>query len=250
MGTHPPRLSTHMKIRIPISFIAIVGLMTLAFQSPQAAAQTEADRQNPVSPTPTVPDTGTGGPKAVELDPKIPQAEPTGKMDAVPRTHLTIPEIIEGAMDFTTLAGALRAAGLSDRLKADGPYTLLAPDNDAFAALPEGVFPMLMEPDNVELLRKILTYHVIPRKVTTAELIPGNHESSQGEPLTIVGRAKGEMTIQGAKFGISDVMAKNGVIHSVKTVLIPPTITIEDFSPAGTGSDTVTETETVLEADE
>ncbi len=66
------------------------------------------------------------------------EIDAVSKMGVVIRTGLTIPEIVAGAMDFTTLAGALRAAGLEDKLKADGPFTLLAPDNDAFAAMPEG----------------------------------------------------------------------------------------------------------------
>jgi uncharacterized surface protein with fasciclin (FAS1) repeats len=238
-----------MKPHLPIHLIAIVGMMASFLPSRHASAQAGTDATNPEPPAPTaptVPSTGTGGPKPVDLDPKIPQAEPTGKTEEVPGTGLAIPEIVAGAIDYTSLAGALRAAGLSDRLRADGPFTLLAPDNNAFAALPEGVLPMLMKPENVEILRKILTYHIIPRKITIADLTPGTHLSSQGEALTVVGGAEGKLTIQGAGFGRTDVMAKNGVIHNVKAVLIPPTMTIEDFTPGETQETAVAEENEVV----
>lgn len=202
--------------------IAAIGIMTAMIPLHQAAAQGAS----------TVPDKGTGGPEAVDLKPKLAQAEPTEKMSAAVRTDLTIPEIVAGAMDFTTLSGALRAAGLADRLKADGSYTLIAPDNDAFAALPDGVLTTLMKPENVEALRKILTYHIIPKKLEAGKLVPGDYKTSAGESLTVTGHAEGEVSIQGAGFGITDVMAKNGVIHVVKAVLVPPTVDIGDYMPA------------------
>ena len=210
---------------------AAIGMMIGMLQLHQVFAQGDVPIPLEPNPVPTVPEKGVGGPEAVDLDPKLPQAEPT-KMGAVVRTDLTIPEIVAGAMDFTTLAGALRAAGLEERLKADGPLTLLAPDNDAFAAMPEGVLPVLMKPENLDLLRKILTYHIIPKKLKAEELVPANYVTSEGEALIVTGRAKGEMAVQGVGFGLTDVMAKNGVIHVVKAVLIPPSVKIEDYVPA------------------
>ncbi len=156
---------------------------------------------NPQRPRRPCPPTGLGGPKAVDLDPKMAQAGTAENLGKVQRTDLTIAEIVPGAMDFTTLAGALRAAKLEDQLKLDGPFTLLAPDNEAFAALPQGVLRVLLLPENSDVLRKILTYHIIPQKLTSSEILPGEFVTSQGEPLTVVGRAEGKATIQGAGFG-------------------------------------------------
>jgi uncharacterized surface protein with fasciclin (FAS1) repeats len=154
------------------------------------------------------------------------------KTGAGSRADLSIPEIVAGAMEYTTLAAALKTAGLTEQLEADGPFTLFAPNNDAFAALPEGVLTMLMKPANIEILRRILTFHILPKKVTATELKPGKYGSSEGSELTVAGHAEGKLTIQGSGFGITDVMAKNGVIHVVKAVLIPPKIKIEDYKPA------------------
>jgi uncharacterized surface protein with fasciclin (FAS1) repeats len=226
-------------MKTPLPTITAIGMMAALTPLHQASAQGEPGAPTPVMPSPaagpdavapTVPERGAGGPEAVELDPEMTQSKPTGKMGAVPQTDLTIPEIVAGAADFTTLAGALKAAGLNESLKADGPFTLLAPDNEAFAALPEGVLPVLMKPGNVELLRKILTYHVIPKKVTATEMAAGNYISSLGEPITVDGGAEGELTIQEAGFGTTDVMAENGVIHAIGKVLIPPSVNIGEYS--------------------
>lgn len=202
--------------------IAAIGIMTAMIPLHQAAAQGAL----------TVPDKGTGGPEAVDLKPKLTQADPTEKIGAVVRTDLTIPEIVSGAVDFTTLSGALQAAGLEEKLKAEGPFTLIAPNNDAFAALPKGVLTALMKPENVEALRKVLTYHVIPKKLKADEMVPGDYTTSGGEILTVSGHANDMVSIQESGFGVTDVMAKNGVIHAVDSVLVPPTVNIEDYIPA------------------
>lgn len=179
---------------------------------------------------PTVPEKGVGGPEAVDLGTTQPKSN--GKTETAPRKDLTISEIVSGAVDFTTFATALRSTGLDERLKEDGSITLLAPDNDAFAALPEGVLQLLMKPESRDILTKILTYHIIPKKLASSEIIPGDYKTSQGENLTVVVGTAGKATIQGATFGSSDIVAKNGLIHVVKAVLIPPTINIEDYKPA------------------
>ena len=187
---------------------------------------------SPSSPKPpTVPGTGVGGPDAVELG--KPKADSIGEEGAIRRDAVPLAEIVAGAENFTTLAGAIRAAGLEERLKQEGPITVLAPDNNAFTSLPEGVLPLLMKPENQNLLKTILTYHLIPRKVGSSELVPGAYVTVQGEPLSVVGGSEGKMTIQGASFGTTDVKAKNGVLHVVRAVLIPPSISIEDLRPAG-----------------
>lgn len=178
---------------------------------------------------PAVPLTGVGGASPVDLNPKIPQAEAVEASAKVPETDLSLADIIAGSEDFTTLTGALKAAGLTDTLKGKGPFTLLAPNNAAFQALPEGVLTMLLKPENRITLRKILAYHVIPSEIMSNELKPGAVDTMEGEPLVFVGKPEGVIVVQGAEFGLTDVNAQNGVIHVVKSVLVPPSIVIESI---------------------
>lgn len=124
---------------------------------------------------------------------------------------------------FTTLVAALEAAGLVETLKGDGPFTVFAPTDDAFAALPEGVLEKLLLPENVEVLRSILTYHVL------AELIPSNRvrlvpvATVQGEDIEVA-VASVAVTVNGANVVAADVVAGNGVIHAIDAVILPPTL--------------------------
>lgn len=124
---------------------------------------------------------------------------------------------------FTTLVAALEAAGLVETLKGDGPFTVFAPTDDAFAALPEGVLEKLLLPENVEVLRSILTYHVL------AESIPSNRvrlvpvATVQGEDIEVA-VASVAVTVNGANVVAADVVAGNGVIHAIDAVILPPTL--------------------------
>lgn len=177
-------------------------------------------------------DAGTA--QSVELNPKMIQAKPVKEGEKIPKTDLTIPEIVAGSEDFTTLMGAIKAAGLQATLGGDGPFTVLAPNNAAFAALPEGVLSMLLKPDNRTVLKKILSYHVLPVKMMAADFVPGDLATVEGESITVVGQPKGVVTFQGAKLGITDVNAKNGVIQVIDHVLIPPSVDIEGLAKPGT----------------
>lgn len=132
-----------------------------------------------------------------------------------------IVDIAAGNDDFSTLVAAVSAAGLVDTLKGDGPFTVFAPTNAAFAALPEGTVETLLKPENKDQLVKILTYHVVPGAVTSDQLI--------GQRLTVA-------TVQGQTVHIDgthgvrvnrstvttpDIIATNGVIHVIDSVLLP-----------------------------
>lgn len=146
--------------------------------------------------------------------------------------------IVENAVhskDHTTLVAAVKAAGLVDTLDSAGPFTVFAPTNEAFAKLPAGTVQNLVQPENKATLTKILTYHVVPGRLSAQDLMRMVHEGGgqatlktvQGETLTIVpgkgGKslfvedAKGDM----ARITISNVMQSNGVIHVVNQVLMP-----------------------------
>jgi uncharacterized surface protein with fasciclin (FAS1) repeats len=135
-------------------------------------------------------------------------------------------DIVEIALSdgrFKTLTSALKAAGLVDTLKGEGPFTVFAPTDEAFSKLPAGTLDKLLKPENKNDLVKILTYHVTPGKVVAADVMKLN-----GKEVTMVsgGKAKievknGSVYINGAKVIITDIMAKNGVIHVIDTVIMP-----------------------------
>jgi uncharacterized surface protein with fasciclin (FAS1) repeats len=116
---------------------------------------------------------------------------------------------------------AVKAAGLVDTLKGDGPFTVFAPTNEAFAKLPEGTLEMLLQPENKDKLVAILTYHVVPGKVMAAEVINLTKATTvQGQDLTIKAM-DGKVMIDNAMVTATDIEAKNGVIHVIDTVVIP-----------------------------
>lgn len=140
------------------------------------------------------------------------KAAETAKQDIV--------DVAAGAEDFSTLVAAVKAAGLVDTLKGDGPFTVFAPTNAAFAALPEGTVESLLKPENKEKLVKILTYHVVSGKVMAADVKAGEVATVQGGKATIK-VADGAVTIDDAKVVKTDIVASNGVIHVIDKVIMP-----------------------------
>jgi uncharacterized surface protein with fasciclin (FAS1) repeats len=146
----------------------------------------------------------------------------------------TIVENAVNSKDHTTLVAAVKAAGLADTLSGAGPFTVFAPTNKAFEALPKGTVDSLLKPENKAKLTSVLTYHVVPGKVTAADLAAkvkaGNGKATlttlQGGTLTVTDAGGGKLQIvdaKGNKAGVTipDVNQKNGVIHVVDTVLLP-----------------------------
>ena len=126
-----------------------------------------------------------------------------------------------GAGKFSTLVAAVKAAGLVDTLKGDGPFTVFAPTDEAFAKLPKGTVEDLLKPENKEKLTAILTYHVVPGKVMAAD-IKGKKEnvkSVQGGDLAV--DATDGVKINDATVVTADIAASNGVIHVIDTVVMP-----------------------------
>ncbi len=125
------------------------------------------------------------------------------------------------AGDFEILATALDAAGLVETLQGEGPFTVFAPTDEAFAALPEGTLETLLEEENLDQLTAILTYHVVPGMVTSEDIEPGEVETVEGSVLTIAVE-DGTVMVNDATVVTADVKASNGVIHVIDTVLLPP----------------------------
>ena len=131
-----------------------------------------------------------------------------------------IVDIAAGNDAFSTLVAAVTAADLVDTLKSDGPFTVFAPTNDAFAALPEGTVEDLLKPENKDQLTAVLTYHVVPGKVMSSDLSDGMMaETVQGGEVTI--GTEGGVTVDGANVVQADIEASNGVIHVIDGVILP-----------------------------
>ncbi|NNE81441.1 MAG: fasciclin domain-containing protein [Silicimonas sp.] len=132
-----------------------------------------------------------------------------------------IVDIAAGNEDFSTLVAAVQAAGLVDTLKSDGPFTVFAPTNAAFAALPEGTVETLLMPENKDQLVAVLTYHVVPGAVTSDALVGKrlSVETVQGQSVHVNG--KNGVRVNSANVTTADIIATNGVIHVIDKVLLP-----------------------------
>jgi uncharacterized surface protein with fasciclin (FAS1) repeats len=129
-----------------------------------------------------------------------------------------------GADNFKTLVAAVKSAGLVDTLKGEGPFTVMAPTDEAFAKLPEGTGESLLKPENKDKLVAILKYHVIPQKAMAADVIglDGKRvKTVEGSSATIAVK-DGTVTTDGAKVIKTDIECTNGVIHSIDRVILPP----------------------------
>lgn len=185
-------------------FRKLAGLCAALLILPVAVA---CDNQ----PTDTVVDTTVDPTEAVT---------PDVATDPVAAEGDTIVDVATANGSFNTLVAALQAADLAETLSEPGPYTVFAPTDEAFAALPEGVLDKLLLPENKEVLTQILTYHVVDGAVTAADLKTGMVPTLEGKDVDVVVDA-GAVTVNGATVVQPDVTASNGVIHVIDTVLIP-----------------------------
>ncbi len=133
----------------------------------------------------------------------------------------TIVETAVGAGKFNTLVAAVKAAGLAGVLSGEGPFTVLAPTDEAFAKLPKGTVESLLEPANKDKLVAILKYHVVSGKVPAAKVVQlDSAKTLQGTDVTIA-QQDGAVMINNAKVVKTDIMCSNGIIHVIDTVLLP-----------------------------
>jgi uncharacterized surface protein with fasciclin (FAS1) repeats len=191
--------------------------------------------------TPSVPSTPTDPIAPVGGDMKIPVAPPTaptggGTMPtsetqatpttpsstpATAATGKTIVSIASGNKKLKTLTAAIKAAGLEETLAGEGPFTVFAPTDEAFAALPPGTLDALLKPENKEKLAQLLTYHVVSGKVESTTLKSGDVPSLLGKPITVTVKGK-KVMINEANVTKADVSASNGVVHLIDKVILPP----------------------------
>jgi uncharacterized surface protein with fasciclin (FAS1) repeats len=144
-----------------------------------------------------------------------------GSVKAESMANQDIVEVAASAGSFKTLVAAVQAAGLVDTLKGQGPLTVFAPTDEAFKKLPAGTVENLLKPENKDKLIAILTYHVVPARVTASEVV--NLDSAK----TVNGRAlristqEGKVMVDNAHVTATDIMASNGVIHVIDAVILP-----------------------------
>jgi uncharacterized surface protein with fasciclin (FAS1) repeats len=133
-------------------------------------------------------------------------------------------DIVETAVSagsFKTLVAAVQAAGLVDVLKGDGPFTVFAPTDEAFAKLPAGTVENLLKPENIEKLKAVLTYHVVSGKVMASDVVKLTEAKTVQGGNVAIKVADGKVTVDGAQVIKTDIGTANGVIHVIDTVILP-----------------------------
>ena len=136
----------------------------------------------------------------------------------------TIVDVAVGAGNFTTLVAAVTAADLVETLSGEGPFTVFAPTDEAFAALPAGVLDALLLPENKATLAKILTYHVVSGMVMAADVTDSDVATVEGQTVKL--STMGGVMVNNATVISADVMASNGVIHAIDAVILPPDVVV------------------------
>ena len=160
----------------------------------------------------------TGGGTVTAPDPATPpSSSPPGPAAA---TEDTIIGVATGNKQLKTLTAAIKAAGLEETLSGKGPFTVFAPTDKAFAALPPGTVDELLKPENKDKLVQLLTYHVVSGKMDAASLKSGDVPSLQGKPIAVKVQNKTVM-VNEATVTQADVPASNGVIHLIDKVILP-----------------------------
>ncbi|MEL7037313.1 MAG: fasciclin domain-containing protein [Cyanobacteria bacterium J06592_8] len=219
---------TQMTKRLLILFAAVASTTVLAACNQPSATNTT---EEPAAEQASEPAEATNetvvevevdpATEAVATDETDTTATPTASEDTAEAGNIV--EIASGDSTFSTLVAAIEAADLAEALSAEGPYTVFAPTDEAFAALPEGTVDELLKPENKDQLITLLTYHVVPAKVLSTEIEPGAVETVEGEPLEIaVDPDTNEVKVNDATVVKTDIVGSNGVIHVVDKVILPP----------------------------
>lgn len=165
--------------------------------------------QAPVNITPTIPATPT-------------PTAPTPNDTVADRTLAQQLQSLAEQGQLQTLAKAVQTAALNDKLAAPGPYTIFAPNDAAFAALPKTTLDNLLQAQNRQKLVQLLSYHIVPGSLTASQLTSGQVKSLEGTPLTVkVDSANNTTTINDARVTQADIPASNGIIHIIDRVIVP-----------------------------
>ena len=177
----------------------------------EPTADTETSAEEPVADT----ETPAEEPVAEEPTPETEAAE------GIDTENYTITELTGNSDSFNILTAALAEAGLTEELSGAGPFTIFAPTDEAFEALPDGLVDQLMLPENKAVLRQILAYHVVPGEVLSTDLETGSITTVEGEDIEVTA-GDTVTTVNDANVILADVAASNGIIHVIDSVMVPP----------------------------
>lgn len=214
------------------------GTTSNSMQKPTAVPTSEVTPKTaPMSATPAdATPTGTPATGGYQLEPppteKAPAvsseaATPTSEANPTPGANTTsatqgnIVDVATSKGSFTTLLAAVKAAGLTDVLAEGGPYTVFAPTDAAFAALPKGTVETLLKPENKEKLKKVLAYHVVPGSVSSSAIKPGQVKTVEGSAV-ILKTSGDKIMVNNANVTSANIKASNGMIHAIDKVILPP----------------------------
>ena len=213
---HSTNISTHifMKNRNLTHLALLISMVA----SPLALAEKPADKTTPERKAIL-----TDAQPAVALETTVVEEKVVVVPATPPVKQGSLTDLISDSVTFTTLKAALKASELDVTLGQKGVYTLFAPTDEAFDKLPAGTLGKLMLPENKEKLRSLLLYHVVPGQMLAVDLKEGEVKTMNGETVKIeIGDSK--VKISDAKVFSTDVMANNGVMHSIGSVMIPKSL--------------------------
>jgi uncharacterized surface protein with fasciclin (FAS1) repeats len=154
---------------------------------------------------------------------RVPEAGTTQSIDT---RSQSLGQVVSGSADFSTLETAIKAAGLEQAFEGTEPVTIFAPTNEAFAAIPAEALRQLLLPENRNALRQILTYHVVQGSLTSDAIQAGDVNTAEGSDVTIATNS-GKVTVSGANVTQADIVTRNGVIHAIDQVLLPPDLKLQ-----------------------
>lgn len=200
-------------------FIKVLGIM--GFASLSLVITLPSPAQQVVNPSPNIFNEPpyNRSPRSNQTLP-IPKPKPLQTETPTEKKNLIVLANDNGS--FKTLVKALTAAGLIDTLQGEGPFTIFAPTDAAFAKLPQDALQDLLKPENKEVLIKVLTYHVVSGKVLSSDLKSGEVKSLQGDPITV--KVNNDVQVNDATVTKADIEGSNGVIHQIDNLILPPSL--------------------------
>lgn len=212
--------------------LATLSSVTALAACSQPTADNSTTEQPATEQAGTTPDTTTAPDTTVSATPPAPDASTgavaTDNTDStaslVSNESESVVAIASSSPSFSTFTQAVEAAGLTETLGTAGTYTVFAPTDEAFAALPAGTLEELLKPENKEQLVKILQYHVLPTEVASSQIQPGEVATVEGSNVNLE-LADNKVKVNGAEVVQPDINASNGIIHVIDQVILPPDAT-------------------------
>lgn len=167
-------------------------------------------------------ETPAPSPEGTETSPSVePPADSSPDSGTPDLSSMSLVDVAANSQSFATLAQAIQSAGLAETLSGEGPYTVFAPTDEAFAELPSGALEMLLQPENQSLLQQVLQYHVVAGELLASEITDGGLDTLNGG-LAVRVADDGRVIVNDASVVEPDIQASNGVIHAVNRVLLSP----------------------------